>query len=372
MGSFLFRHRVKQLLADAEIIIDGPHPWDIAVHDDRFYRRIVTEAHLGAGESYMDGWWDCPALDEFFYRVLRKGIEKKVSGFPRFINGLIGRAVNLQKSSRAFTIGETHYNIGNDLYSVMLDQRMIYSCAYWKDASDLDEAQEHKLRLVFDKLMLKTGMKLLDIGCGWGGAAKYAAERYGAQVTGITVSSEQANFASELCNGLPVEIRLADYRDVSGKFDRICSIGMFEHVGVKNYRTYFQTVRRLLAEDGLFLLHTIGSNRSGTNTDPWTSKYIFPNSMLPSANHLTSASEGLLVLEDWHSFGYDYSLTLKAWNSNIEKNLPLLAHNYNERFLRMWRYYLLSAAGSFRARHVQLWQLLYSRNGMEGAFMVHR
>jgi cyclopropane-fatty-acyl-phospholipid synthase len=372
MGDLFFRYKVKRLLADAGITIGGTSPWDITVHDNRFYRRILLEAHLGAGESYMDGWWDCRALDEFFYRILRAGIEKKVSGLPRFLNGLLGKAVNLQNPSRAYTVGETHYNIGNDLYSIMLDRRMIYSCAYWNNASTLDEAQEQKLRLVFEKLMLKPGMSLLDIGCGWGGAARFAAENFGVKVTGITISSEQEKLAKEYCTGLPIEIKLTDYRDIKGSYDRIYSIGMFEHVGHKNYRKYFQIVRKHLSPDGLFLLHTIGSNRSGTNTDPWTSKYIFPNSMLPSANYITAAAEGTLILEDWHSFGHDYYQTLKAWNCNIEENLAALSQNYDERFLRMWRYYLLSAAGSFRARHVQLWQLLFSRKGIEGKLRVPR
>ncbi len=372
MWELFFRNRVERLLADAGITVNGNDPWDIAVHDDRFYRRILLDAHLGAGESYMDKWWDCPQLDEFFYRVLRAGIDKKVSGLPRFINGLIGNAINLQNPSRAYTVGETHYNIGNDLYRAMLDRNMIYSCGYWNNASILDDAQEQKLRLVFDKLQLKAGMHLLDIGCGWGGAAKFAAEHYSVKVTGLTISSEQAMLARERCAGLPVEIKLTDYRDTAGIYDRIYSIGMFEHVGRKNYRKYFQIVLRHLAPDGLFLLHTIGSNHSGSNTDAWTSKYIFPNSMLPSANQITEAAEGVLILEDWHSFGHDYYLTLKAWNSNIERNWATLALTCNERFHRMWRYYLLSAAGSFRARHVQLWQLLYSRNGIAGGFRVPR
>ena len=252
MGDFLFRHKVKRLLADAGITIDGHNPWDITVHDNRFYRRVLLDAHLGTGESYMDGWWDCPQLDEFFYRVLRAGVDKKVSGLPRFLNGLLGKAINLQNPSRAYTVGETHYNIGNDLYSAMLDRRMIYSCAYWNDASSLDEAQEKKLRLVFDKLMLKPGMRVLDIGCGWGGAARFAAENYGVPVTGITISSEQEKLATEYCRGFPVNIKLMDYRNTKGMFDRIYSIGMFEHVGKKNYRKYFQIVRKHLAPDGSF------------------------------------------------------------------------------------------------------------------------
>ncbi len=372
MTESFFRRKLQSLLESAGILVDGPNPWDIRVHDARFYKRVIAEAHLGTGESYMDGWWDCPALDEFFYRVLRNGLDREVSATPRFIGSILGRAVNLQNPARSFTVGQTHYNIGNDLYRAMLDKRMIYSCGYWQNARNLDEAQERKLRLVFSKLRPEPGMHLLDIGCGWGGAARFAAEEYGVKVTGLTISSEQEKLAREYCAGLPVEIKLMDYRAISGTYDRIYSIGMFEHVGHKNYRTYFQTVRRSLAPGGLFLLHTIGSNRTGTNTDKWTAKYIFPNSMLPSANHITRAAEGLLTMEDWHSFGHDYSITLKAWNDNIEKHRQALGNAYDERFFRMWRYYLLSASGSFRARHVQLWQILYSQGGIEGQFDVPR
>ncbi|ABL65117.1 cyclopropane fatty acyl phospholipid synthase [Chlorobium phaeobacteroides] len=370
--STFFKRKLTNILASADITIDGTGPWDIRVHDDRFYQRVLTESHLGIGESYMDGWWDCDALDEFFFRVLRARLDTKVSKVPRMINNLIGKTLNLQNKSRAYTVGETHYNIGNDLYEAMLDNAMMYSCAYWKNAQDLNQAQENKLHLIFRKLMLKPGMNLLDIGCGWGGAAKFAAEHYGATVTGLTVSTEQVKLAREKCAGLPVKIELMDYRNIKGNFDRIYSIGMFEHVGHKNYRNYFQIVQKSLKQDGLFLLHTIGSNRSGTNTDKWTEKYIFPNSMLPSANHITKAAEGMLTMEDWHSFGHDYYLTLKAWNDNILKNRAMLGEQYQERFFRMWHYYLLSAAGSFRARNVQLWQILYSYRGIEGAFDVPR
>ena len=372
MAESFYRRKLRSLLESAGVLVDGPNPWDIRVHDDRFYKRVLTEAHLGTGESYMDGWWDCDALDEFFCRVLRRGLDREVSAIPRFIGSILGKAVNLQNPGRSFTVGQTHYNIGNDLYRAMLDRRMIYSCGYWRNARNLDEAQERKLRLVFGKLNIERDMHLLDIGCGWGGAARFAAEEYGVRVTGLTISTEQEKLAREYCAGLPVEIKLMDYRDLSGTYDRIYSIGMFEHVGHKNYPAYFQTVRRALAPEGLFLLHTIGSNRTGTNTDKWTSRYIFPNSMLPSANHITRASEGLLVLEDWHSFGHDYSLTLKSWADNIEQHRQALENDYSERFFRMWRYYLLSAAGSFRARHVQLWQIVYSHGGIEGPFEVPR
>lgn len=368
----IFKDKLENLLMSAGITVNGSRPWDIRVHDERFYRRVITEAHLGIGESYMDGWWDCGALDEFFYRVLRSKLQTQVVNLPRTVNNLIGKAINLQSASRAWTVGKTHYDIGNDLYEAMLDRNMQYSCGFWKDATSLDEAQENKLCLVFDKLMLKPGMKILDIGCGWGGAARFAVEKYDVEVTGVTISVEQARLAKERCSGLPVSIELMDYRNLSGTYDRIFSIGMFEHVGHKNYRRYIEIVRNCLAPDGLFLLHTIGSNRTGTNTDKWTSKYIFPNSMLPSAKHIAEAAEGLFMLEDWHAFGHDYYRTLMAWNDNVTKHRPKLSSQYDDRFFRMWHYYLLSAAGSFRARNVQLWQVLFSLNGIEGAYSTPR
>ncbi|HHE32047.1 MAG TPA: cyclopropane fatty acyl phospholipid synthase [Chlorobaculum parvum] len=370
--SGIYESKLRALLESAGIAVGGGNPWDITVHDPRFYKRVVTESHLGIGESYMDGWWDCPALDQFFYRVLRARLDAKVSQATRILGNMLGFLVNLQKPSRAFTVGEVHYNVGNDLYEAMLDKRMLYSCGYWKDARDLDEAQENKLRLIFNKLNLAPGMQVLDIGCGWGGAARFAAEHYGVSVTGVTVSSEQKKKADELRNNLPVEVRLIDYRQLDGSFDRIYSIGMFEHVGVKNYRRFFEITRNCLKPDSLFLLHTIGSKRSSTHTDKWTHKYIFPNSMLPSARQITSAAEGRQLIEDWHAFGNDYSHTLMAWHRNFEQHWPQLRHAYNERFYRMWRYYLLSAAGSFRARNVQLWQILLSNNGITGDYYVTR
>jgi len=243
MGDSYFRYHLQHLLASAGVMVDGPEPWDIAVHDRRFYRRVLTEGHLGVGESYMDGWWDCPALDEFFYRVLRGGLEKKVSGVPRMLNALFGRLINQQGLQRARKVGKTHYDIGNDLYRLMLDRRMMYSCGYWNNASTLEEAQEQKLRLVFNKLQLEAGMKVLDIGCGWGGAARFAAEEYGVEVTGLTISHEQASYAEEYCKGQRVNIHLEDYRKTSGMFDRIYSIGMFEHVGYKTIVVFPHSAR---------------------------------------------------------------------------------------------------------------------------------
>ena len=355
----------EKILSLAGIKINGNNSWDIRVHDEGFYQRVLAQGSLGLGESYIDGWWDCDKLDEFFYRVLRSQIESKVRHSRALLFGiLLAKVFNMQSKKRAFKIGEKHYDLGNELFQNMLDKRMVYSCAYWKDAHTLDEAQENKLDLICQKIGLQPGVKILDIGCGWGSFAKYAAEKYKAKVIGITVSKEQVELGKTLCQGLPVEIRLQDYRDVNDKFDYIVSVGMFEHVGYKNYRTYMKAVHRCLKNDGLFLLHTIGGSKSLTSIDPWVNKYIFPNSMLPSIKQIGSAIEGLFVIEDWHNFSADYDKTLMAWHGNLEKHWDKIKSNYDERFHRVWEYFLLSCAGVFRARENQLWQIVLSKEGI--------
>ncbi len=372
MASNAIRRRLEELLTLADVRAGGDRPWDIRVHDERLWARVLAEGALGLGESYMDGWWDCDQLDEFIHHVLAADLDTRVEPWKDALRMVRAKLLNLQKPSRAFQIGHRHYNLGNDLFEAMLDQRLIYSCGYWKDATTLDAAQEAKLNLVCRKLGLERGMRLLDIGCGWGGTARFAAERYGVSVVGITVSEEQASYGQRLCEGLDVELRLQDYRDLDGKFDRVLSIGMFEHVGYKNYGTYMRTVRRVLADDGRFLLHTIGGNRSETTTNRWTERYIFPNSVLPSVRQIGAAIENRFVLEDWHSFGPDYDTTLLCWHRNFEEHWPSLREKYDERFHRMWRYFLLSSAGGFRARKNQLWQIVLSPRGIPGRYSAPR
>ena len=368
-----FENTLQEMLSSVGVKINGNNPWDISVHNERFYDRVLAQRSLGLGESYMDGWWDCEKLDEFFYRILRSQTDTKVKvSMSLLIEALTARIINLQSKGRAFQIGEKHYDLGNELFINMLDRRMVYSCAYWKDAQTLDDAQESKLDLICRKLRLQPGMRILDIGCGWSSFAKYAAEKYQVEVVGITVSKEQVDLGKTLCAGLPIEIRLQDYRDVDEKFDRIVSVGMIEHVGYKNYRIYMDVVNRCLKDDGLFLLHTIGGNTSVTSVDPWMNKYIFPNGMLPSIKQLSSAIEGLFVMEDWHNFSADYDKTLMAWHKNLMQNWDKMKQNYNERFHRMWEYYLLSCAGSFRARRIQLWQIVLSKNGVIGGYQSIR
>ena len=252
------KHIVSELLSGADVSIDGRMPWDIRVHNDRLYRRLLSEADLGLGESYMDGWWDCEALDEFVNRILKARLDKKVTGNWKMALYLLQtKLFNRQEKSRANQVGEQHYDLGNELYRAMLDSRLNYTCAYWKNAKTLDEAQENKLELVCGKINLKPGMAVLELGCGWGSFAKYAAEKYGAKVVGINISKEQVKLAKELCQGFPVEIRLQDYRDADGKYDAVISIGILEHVGYKNYRTYMEVVNRCLKDDGIAFIHTI-------------------------------------------------------------------------------------------------------------------
>jgi cyclopropane-fatty-acyl-phospholipid synthase len=355
---------LRELLDLADVRTDGARPWDMRVHDARLYRRLLSEWSLGIGESYMDGDWDCERLDELFDHILRTDIESRAVGLSRLklaVSLVPHLLVNRQRRERAFLVGERHYDIGNDLFERMLDRRMIYSCGYWERATTLDEAQEHKLEMICRKLQLRPGQTLLDIGCGWGGLARHAAERHGVQVTGITVSREQQALAELRCAGLPVQILLQDYRDLQGRYDRIVSVGMFEHVGPKNYEAYFATAHRLLEPEGLFLLHTIGLDRPSARTDPWIDKYIFPGGKLPAASEVAREFEPLFVLEDWHNFGTDYDRTLMAWHERFEAAWPELAPSYGERFRRMWRYYLLVSAGFFRSRQGQLWQLVLSR-----------
>ena len=312
----------------------------------------------------MDGWWDCEALDQFFERIMAARLDKKVHKSKALLRAVLkARLTRMHGRTRAFEVGRRHYDIGNDLFTVMLDKRMNYSCAYWQEADTLDQAQEAKLELTCRKLGLEPGMRVLDIGCGWGGFAIYAAEKYRVEVTGVTVSDAQVKLAQSCCAGLPVCFELKDYRDIQETFDRIVSIGMFEHVELANYRTYMQVVNRCLKDDGLFLLHTIGSNTSVRSMDPWLAKYIFPNSMLPSARQITEAAEGIFILEDWHSFGPQYDPTLIAWHRNFIDNWRCIQDAYDQRFQRMWAYYLLSCAGSFRARRNQLWQIVFSKPG---------
>jgi cyclopropane-fatty-acyl-phospholipid synthase len=357
------------MLKKAGVTVNGQQPWDINVKNEGFFQRALSQGTLGLGESYMDGWWEVKSLDQFIYRLLQADSESAIKPSLKVIASvLFSKLTNYQTKSKSKVVGEKHYDLGNDLFSAMLDKRMTYTCAYWKGANTLDEAQVNKLELVCQKMNLKPGMRVLDIGCGWGSFLKYASEKYGVSGIGVTISEEQVKLGNELNKDLPVEIRLQDYRDVSGNFDRVVSLGMFEHVGYKNYRTFFNKVKSVLKPDGLALLHTIGGNKSVTDGDPWAKKYIFPFGMIPSLAQISKSLEKTFIIEDVHNFGADYDKTLMAWYENFNRHWPELQNKYGDRFYRMWKYYLLACAGMFRARDCQLWQIVLSPTGVKGGY----
>ena len=377
MSQDSLKQRAASLLEHAGIQIDGPEPTDLRVHDDRLYARVFAHGSLGLGESYMDGWWDADDLPGMFTHLLNTQLDMELKTLDTLIAHLKARFINMQRGDNAFEVAKAHYDLGNDLFRAMLGKHLVYSCGYWAEATNLDDAQVAKLDLICRKLKLKPGQRVLDIGCGWGEALKYAAERYGVHGVGITISQEQAEFARELCVGLPVDIRLQDYRDIDEPFDAIFSIGMFEHVGTLNYRTYFEVARRCLRPNGhdgsgLFLLHSIGTNSSPSRPDPWIEKYIFPNSVIPAAGQVAEALQGLFVVEDWHNFGADYDRTLTAWRANFDAAWPQLSEHYDERFRRMWHFYLSVSTAVFRSRRDQLWQITLSPHGVPGGYRVPR
>jgi cyclopropane-fatty-acyl-phospholipid synthase len=354
----------RELLASADITVGGDRPWDMQVHDDRLWTRILRDGTLGVGEAYEEGWWDTRALDQFSDRVLRMRLGDTLRENWMIVAHVVrARLLNMQSITRSFHNGQRHYDIGNDLYEAMLCRRLLYTCAYWPGATTLDEAQEAKLDLVCRKVGLKPGMRVLDLGCGWGGFAAFAAERYQVSVTGFTVSQEQVRWAREHYAHLPVDIRLDDYRNATGTYDAVVSIGIMEHVGWKNYRGYMELADRLLAPNGVAFVHTIAGNQPRTHLDPWFDKYIFPNAVLPTLPRLTAAMEGLFICEDVHNIGEDYDLTLMAWWKNFDAAWPRLRAAYGDAFYRRWKYYLLVSAGAFRSRSQQLFQIVMTRPG---------
>ncbi len=366
-----FKQTVARLLGEADVLINGARPWDIVVHDDRFYRRVLANGSLGLGESYMDQWWDCEEIDEMIARLLGAGLEEKIQPRKFLYLFLLAHLMNPQRKSKAYEVGERHYDLGNDLFERMLDKRMTYTCAYWSGhptPQGLDQAQEAKLELVCRKLGLKPGQHVLDIGSGWGSFMIYAAEKYGVAATGVTVSKEQVELGRKRAGNLPVTFELKDYRETTGSYDHVVSLGMFEHVGPRNHRTFMEVTNRVLKDEGLFLLQIAARSNSKTLPDPWSGKYIFPNTLIPCLGEIASSTNGLFVMEDLHNFGADYDKTLQSWHRNFEAAWPSLKNKYSDRFYRIWRYYLLAAAGLSRSRTGQLWQIVFSKKGVPGGY----
>jgi cyclopropane-fatty-acyl-phospholipid synthase len=361
------RAYIERLFTSADIRIDGNRPWDIRVHDSRLFPRVLKGGSLALGESYCDGWWDCEALDQFFQHIFNARLNE-TDNPSRLLSALGAVLLNMQSRVRCRKVIRKHYDLDVHLYQAFLDPYNQYTCGYFKDSDDLNRAQEQKLDLICRKLMLAPGESVLDIGCGWGGFARFAAERYGCAVTGVTISDEQIRYANEFCRGLPVSVVKSDYRDIRGLYDKVLVCGMIEHVGYKNHRKLMEVVFNSLKDGGLFLLQTIGSNISSRTGDPWISKYIFPNGLIPSARQIVAAAEGLFTLEDWHFMGEHYDRTLMAWWGNFTKNWERIKSAFDERFYRIWKYYFLSCAASFRARVNDLWQVVFSKHSPSRAY----
>jgi cyclopropane-fatty-acyl-phospholipid synthase len=354
----------KELLARAGVTVGGDAPWDLTVHDDRLWARVLRDGNLGFGDAYLDGWWDCPAIDQLLDRILRARLDREARANWVFMAQIVRGWLLNPQALRPFEVAERHYDIGNDLYEAMLDTSMAYTCGYWRDGvRDLDAAQAAKLALVCAKLGLRPGMRVLELGCGWGSFAAYAARHHGVHVTAYNVSREQVAWIRERHAGLAIDVHLADYRAATGTFDAVVSIGLMEHVGSKNYRAYMELVARCLTPHGVALVHTIGSNRTMHRIDGWFDRHIFPNASFPTLAQLTDACEDLLVPEDVHNIGPHYDPTLMAWWKRFDAAWPRLRDRYGDRFYRMWKYYLLSSAATFRSRFNQLFQLVLTHPG---------
>jgi cyclopropane-fatty-acyl-phospholipid synthase len=364
------RGALQRWLRARGIELDGTRPYDVRVLDPRLYDFVPHLDGTSLRDAYVEGLWDSQRLDETTFRALRYAPRSRAIPKLRPLLGALAGAWRNPQTLRHASRGIQHYQLGEALFRAMLDPRMIYSCAYFRDQNDLARAQEAKLDLICRKLELRPGKRLLDVGCGWGGLAQFAARRYGVDVVGITLSPDQAQIARSTCAGLPVQIRLQSYHELdrSERFDAVSCIGMMEHVGPRNYDRYFRLVRRLLDPSGLFLLQVIGSAHTVHAYDGWMERNVFPNAFLPSIKQVAQAAEGRFIIEDLHNIGADYDKTLMAWYERFERAWPQLRASYNEEFHRMWRCYLLTCAGAFRARVTQLWQVVMSPSGVPGGY----
>lgn len=362
---------IKDIFKIAGITLsDKPsnEPLTITVNNKQFYKNMVSNGELGFAESYMDGHWDCSDLSAITYQLLIN-LDKLENALMKQ-SLTVGASLLKQHISRLFQYNtreiskkmiEVHYDIGNDLYEKMLGKTMGYTCAYYyKPNMTLDEAQIAKFELVARKLHLKEGMTVLDMGCGWGQQAKYIADKYKVTILAVSLSKEQINWANENNKSDRVTYKLMDYRDVKGKFDRVYSIGMLEHVGLNNYPVFFNKSYDVLKDDGILLVHFISTNPPKAKLSPFIDKYIFPNAYIPKKKDIIgSFLDNKWSLEDWQNIGVSYNTTLLAWYDNIKDWKGL--DNYDKRFRRMWEFYLLGCASSFKAENDCLWQIVFTK-----------
>ena len=383
---FLLSHMLKSFIRKGQLtVIDAagkrhvfgggePGPQvTMRLTDPKLYRSLVFKAELVAGEAYMDGtmrFEDGSHLRDFLmlFSVNRLSLGSyPVQKVLRAIKMRFRKRLQSNRKGEAQKNVAHHYDLGNDFYKLFLDDNMLYSCAYFRDpAESLEQAQRNKLRLLAAKLNLKPGMKVLDIGCGWGDLALYLAQLEDVSVVGVTLSKEQHALATKRAAdaGLAGRVRfeLKDYRDVTETFDRVVSVGMCEHVGVQHYDEFFKKLNALMPDDGVAVIHSIGHMSPPGMTSPWLRKYIFPGGYSPALSEVVSVTEqNSLWVTDIEVLRLHYAMTLAHWCNRFEANRDKVVAMYDERFARMWEFYLISCEMTFRAGSQMVFHLQLSR-----------
>jgi cyclopropane-fatty-acyl-phospholipid synthase len=376
MKSFIRKGRLTVIDADGRRhVFSGTPGLEVTMRltDKRLYRSLVFNPELAAGEAYMDGtmrFEDGSTLKDFLTLFSVNRLSLGSYPLQKALRAIKMRFRKRQQSNRKGEAQQNvahHYDLGNEFYKLFLDDNMLYSCAYFRDPGEtLEQAQRNKLRLLAAKLGLKDGMKVLDIGCGWGDLALYLAAIENVQVTGVTLSREQQALASQRAQsaGLAdrVKFELRDYRDVDDKFDRIVSVGMFEHVGVHHYDEYFSRINALMPDDGVMMLHSIGHMSPPGMASPWLRKYIFPGAYSPAMSEVFDVVErNSLWVTDLEFLRVHYATTLSHWTRRFEANRDEVIALYDERFARMWEFYLISAEMMFRTGSQLVFHMQLSR-----------
>ena len=373
---------VRDLFSQVEIEVNGSNPWDPQVHNPAAYNMMVSRGSVGLGETYMHGYWDCEQLDQFFARVTSVDLRKLIPvNFPTVSLAVGAYLKNRQLPKAAWEVGRMHYDLPDEVWEATLDSAMTGSCAYYRNPTDtLEEAQLNKCRMTLDKVGLKSGHSLLDIGVGWAAFSGLAAQEYGAHPIGITVSEGQKAYIHKRY-GEAIDVRVNPWQETELRepVDCIVSAEMFEHVGSDNYRSFFEFCRRSIKEDGLMNLHTIVRHTPSKHIDPWMDKYIYPGGCIPTLGQITTAVHGLFHVVDVHDIGGHYPATLRAWMDNFRRNWDSVKSLGSARlgmdpevFCRMWLYHYMASAGGFMSSRISVHQIVLSPNGVPGRYQSIR
>jgi cyclopropane-fatty-acyl-phospholipid synthase len=353
---------------------DLKKPLTLKILNKKLNYKLLINPELSFPEAYMNGEIKIEngTLLDFLNLTFKNLGRSEINTTGYFIKKILHAyrfLTNFNLPLRSKKNVEHHYDLGEELYNLFLDKKFrMYSCAYWKSTEEsLEQAQQNKINHIIKKLDLRTGQKVLDIGCGWGGLCFEMAKQSECEVTGITLSKNQYEYCIKKSKELKLDnqchFELLDYRHLKGKFNRIVSVGMVEHVGRKFYKTFFKKINDLMTEDGLSLIHTIGSTEPKSPPQPWISRYIFPGGLVPSGSDLIDAIEKTgLVLTDMESLIRHYDQTLKAWLERFQDNRSKAKKMYDERFCKMWEFYLASCSAAFKYRDLLVYQLQIAKN----------